>query len=261
MKTLFLILALACSLAAETRQEADLRKQLAATQAELAAEKARTKALQSVQAGTQKLTEAVKEVTETSKKNAEEVKDKIEEAQANDHKLAETVKSSAAEAQKATKKLVDVVSVEGSATVSALSSQMRQQERSAQSDARAIAKDLKLAKAALEKANEDRRISEREQAAAISELNRKADVLADKKDARLQGYAFWTMVVTMVFVPLATAGGIYLTRKVEGVHGMVNGQRTAMELKIKELEDREKARQILEALHTTPPKKAAGVDP
>lgn len=254
MKTILALLLTCTGLCAETRTEVELRKQLAIAETALAAEKTRTTTLER---GTQKLTEAVATQTRTSKETGEKieaVKDKIEEAQASDHKLAESVQTQAVETQKATKKIADAVSTQGNATVSVLSTQMKAQERSAQSDARAIAKDLRLAKVALEKANEDRKASEREQAAAIAELNRKADILADKKDARDKGYSFWTMVVMMVFVPLATAGGVYLTRKVEGVHGMVNGQRTAMELKIQELQEREKTRQILEALHTPPPR-------
>lgn len=241
--TLFLTCAALC---ADSKTEAELRSQLVAAQTAAAAAEARAK----------RLMEAVAVQAETSKQNSakiDEVKGKIDAAQVTDHKLVETVQTQAVETQKAAKKLADVVSVQGSATVSALSNQMREQERNAQSDARAIAKDLKLAKAALEKASEDRKVSEREQAAAIAELSRKADVLADKRDARDKGYDFWWKVITALFVPIVGAVVGYLAVLQKSTHTMVNGQRTAMELRIRELEEREKAHQILEALHTTPP--------
>lgn len=261
MKTILLLLVTCAALLAETKTESELRKQLAAAQAALSAERARA-------AGTEKLVEAVSATTETSKDNSEKIEavaDQIADAQESSQKLEETVKAESAATRTATKKIADAVSVQSNATVTALSSQMKQQERTGIESARELARNLKEANIARDKATADRVAAEERSAARqakmqkdIDDLKVTADVIADKKDARVQGYAFWTMVVTMVFVPLATAGGIYLTRKVEGVHGMVNGQRTAMEAEIREFKEREHARQVLEALHTTPPKKTAG---
>ena len=259
-----LILLLTCTaLLAETKTEAEnrkLREQLAASQAALSAAESRAKRLET---GTQKLTDAVAVQAEAGEKigdKVEEIKGKIDAAQATDRKLAETVQTEAVETRKAARKLVDVVEVKGNATVAALSSQMKEQERTALLDRRKLANDLREANVARDKATADRIAVE--EASAIRQgkmqkdldnLKVTADIIADRKDSRVQGYAFWTMVVMVVLVPLVTIGQIHLTNKVKGVHSIVNGRYSALEEKYMALEKREHDREVLAALHTPPP--------
>mgnify|MGYP001613511379 CR=1 FL=1 len=105
---------------ADSKTEAELRKQLAVAQAALVAEQSRTKALQS---GTEKLTDAVRDVAETSKETGAKVEaaaDRLIKSQESGKKAVENV---AAATQNATKKLADVVTNQQTAVTSAITAQ------------------------------------------------------------------------------------------------------------------------------------------
>ena len=259
-KILFLAFVLGSTLSAETKIEAEnrkLREQLAAAQAALSA-------VERTHAATQQdLTKAVVVQTNESKatgKKLEAVVDQISESEETGKKLVETVQAESAATRTATKKIADAVSTTGNATVAVLSSQMKEQERSTKADARKLANDLKESNIARDKATADRIAVEEASAIRqakmqkdIDDLKVTADIIADRKDSRVQGYAFWTMVVMVVLVPLVTIGQIHLTNKVKGVHSIVNGRYSALEEKYNALEEREHARELLKALHTPPP--------
>ena len=258
MKTILALFLTCTALIAETN--AELRKKLAETEAALVAEKTR---VSNLERGQQKLTDAVVVQTRESKATSadiKEVKGKIDAAQVIDHKLAETVQKEATETRQAANKLVDVVAVQGRATVAELSSQMREQERTALLDRRKLANDLREANIARDKATSDRIAVEEASATRQAKMQKDldnlkvtADIIADRKDARLQGYAFWAMVVSVILVPLVSIGHIHLTNKLKGVHSIVNGRYSALEAKYNVLEKRENDRLYLEALHTQPP--------
>jgi hypothetical protein len=185
MKNLFLILALACSVAAETKQETELKKKLADVQSALAAAEARNKALQSVQAGTQRLTEAVQAATETSKKNSQkvdEVSDKVDATEA-------TVKAQTKLTENATKKLAATVEAQSSHVTAAINSQTEQLKRSL-AEARESARTLAANNRNLAKTAEEDRLAKEETAAqlarankSLDQLNQTAEVLAAKNQA------------------------------------------------------------------------------
>lgn len=195
-------------MAAETKTEAELRKQLAAAQAALAAEQARTKALQT---GTQKLSEAVAVQAESSKESnrkLEAVSDQIEATQ-------ETVKNQTAIARKATEKLAETVSAQTGNVTSAIAAQVSQQKRSLEA-AREVARKLEESNKELAKSNAEnlrakeesnKRLAELTQ--SITDLQHKAELVAAQHDVEITTarYQMLNSLSNTLGVPLLTLFG------------------------------------------------------
>ncbi len=202
MKHLMILFALTggTALIAETKAEAELKKQLEATQAALTAERARNAALS---AGTKKLSDAVAVQAETSKSNAEKIEvvaDKITKTEENDKRLVETVKAQGVATQSATRTLADVVTTQNAAVTTAISAQTKQQQI-ALAAAREVARQLEEQNKELARRYDESRIAKEQndkQLKAVSddlkELKTAQLISAaeDKRGAQKDQYKFWT---------------------------------------------------------------------
>jgi hypothetical protein len=247
------VLALSCAtLLSETKVESDLRKQLAATKAALAAEEAHSRSLQ---AGQKKLTDAVVVQTETSKKNSDKIEaatDKIIESAVTGKKLVETVRSQVVATQNATAQLANEVKTQNAAVTYAITSQTKQQEKAllaARAAAREVARKLAESNAELAESKRQDAVRMGDMQKTLQDIIRRDEITEAKNKATIIREALpvaATIVGSMCGLGVTIAGifqikALYqakaqlavIAKQQSETHTMVNGQREA---NLKEIE-------------------------
>ncbi len=242
MKNILILLFAASALFAETKTEADLKKQLEAAQAALSAERQRVAALS---AGTQKLSEAVAVNSETAKEAGKKIEQVAAKSESDKAAIVQTVKTEAAATQSATRGLATALTNQVSAVGEAVFVQGRRQQ-AALADVRDVARKLEIATAARAEAEEAKRVADEKNAAIIQAVNAKvakltqdAEIAAarDEKGLREQRYKLYEALVP-VLLGLVVLMQMRASGQAKATHTMVNGEREKREKYVKELEEK-----------------------
>lgn len=218
MRTIALLMVMLCPMvAAETRTEAELRKQLVAIQAALDEVRAQSK---TTQKGNASLTEAVKTQLETSKVNTtklEEVGGKVDAAES-------SLKQQVAANDENTKRLTKTVETQGAHVAAAIATQVETQKKSL-ADAREVARKLEISNGELAAKNAEilRLLAEGNERAEklekiIVEEHQKSAIRDAKDEVAITNarYQMLGNMATPAFASLATImGGVFLLIQVK----------------------------------------------